>query len=72
MQGTVSGPMPMYAMGWNKWTNSLSEAKLYTDLKAANRVAKGHAPGGFKCELLHATLSVEDTNDLLEKALDLD
>lgn len=71
MQNTVSGPMPMYAMGYNKWTNSLSDAKLYAELKSANRIAKGHAPGGHKCELLHATLTVEDINDLLEKELDL-
>lgn len=70
-QKTVAGPMPMYAMGYNKWTNSLAGAKLFSDIKKAKRIANNKAPGGFDCELLHATLSVEDTNDLLEKAFDL-
>ena len=59
----------MYYAGYNKWTGEVEQAKLFKTFKHAKNIVNNKAPGGRICELLHATLTLEDTNDLLEKEL---
>jgi hypothetical protein len=61
----------IYYSGHNKWNDDVKSAILFKTPAYASRRSKDLAPGGRTCQVIYITLIVEDTNDLLEKELDL-
>lgn len=58
-----------YAQGWGKFTSNVVEAKCYVNMSSIKKLIKDYKE--YNPEILYATLTVQDANDILEQEFEL-